>query len=181
MFNLPPRVSQQAALSTHVHFKGIAGDHEALQQQHAGSVADQAVALHLSQTQASISRATFCRLPDGEMKVFVTPLLQTQRLVSSKKKERTTQHRCCWRCRFICDENKATNFTWWEPLWGLWLWRAFYREPCVSVSDNTQVRSRCMLPEVPWGKHSNQTSTSIKPLTSCQQGNTKNTTNSVIR
>lgn len=72
MLNSPPGVPQQATLSTHVHFKRIAGDHEALQQQHAGSVADQAVAFHLAQTQASISRATFCRLPDGEMNIFVT-------------------------------------------------------------------------------------------------------------
>lgn len=94
MFNLPPGVSQQATLSTHVHFKGIAGDHEALQQQHAGSVADQAVALHLSQTQASISRATFCRLPDGEMNIFVTPLIQKHRLASSMKKEKAAQSHC---------------------------------------------------------------------------------------
>lgn len=32
VFNLPPRVSQQAALSAHVHLEGVAGDHEALQQ-----------------------------------------------------------------------------------------------------------------------------------------------------
>lgn len=64
MFNLPPWVSQQAALPAHVHLEGVTGDHEALQQQHARSVADQTVALHLAQTQPSVSGATLCRLPE---------------------------------------------------------------------------------------------------------------------
>lgn len=65
MFNLPARVSQEAALSTHVHFKRVAGDHESLQQQHARSVANQTVALHLAQTQASVSGAALGGLPGG--------------------------------------------------------------------------------------------------------------------
>lgn len=88
MLNSPPGVSQQATLATHVHLKRIAGDHEALQQQHAGSVADQAVAFHLPQTQASISRATFRRLPAGERNIFVTPLLEKYWLLSSTEKEK---------------------------------------------------------------------------------------------
>lgn len=64
LFSLPPGVSQQAALPAHVHFKGVAWDHEALQQQHARSVADQTVTFHLSETQTSVSGATLCWLPD---------------------------------------------------------------------------------------------------------------------
>lgn len=63
VFYLPARVSQEAALSAHVHFKGVAGDHEALQQQHARPVANQTVPLHLAQTQASVSGAALCGLP----------------------------------------------------------------------------------------------------------------------
>lgn len=70
VFNLPPGVSQQAALSAHVHLKGITGDHEALQQQHARSVADQTVSLHLAQTQTSVSGAALRRLPDGGTDAF---------------------------------------------------------------------------------------------------------------
>lgn len=91
-FHLPAGVSQQATLSTHVHFEGVAGDHQALQQQHAGSVADQAVALHLSQAQASVSRAAFCWLPDGDTSISVAPLLQKHSL-STEKGERGRQ-RC---------------------------------------------------------------------------------------
>lgn len=59
---------------------------------------------------------------------------------------------------------ELTALTWWEQLWDLWLWRAFYQGPCASVSGSTQDRSRCKLPEVPWGDESNQTWGSIKPL-----------------
>lgn len=68
--NSPPRISQQAALATHVHLEGVAGDHEALQQQHTRSVADQTVPLHLTQTQTSVSGATLCWLPVGTTDTF---------------------------------------------------------------------------------------------------------------
>lgn len=65
VYNLPPRVSQQATLSAHVHLKGVTGDHEALQQQHTRSVANQTVTFHLAQTQTSISGAALRWLPDS--------------------------------------------------------------------------------------------------------------------
>lgn len=72
LVNLPARVAQQATLSTHIHFKRITWNHEALQQQHAGTIADQAVTFHLSQTETSIPGATFCRLPEGQTETTTT-------------------------------------------------------------------------------------------------------------
>lgn len=48
---------------THVHLKGITGDHQSLKQQHAGSIANETVSFHLSQTETTIPGTTLCRLP----------------------------------------------------------------------------------------------------------------------
>ncbi len=61
-----PEISQQATFVTHVHLKSITGDHQSLKQQHAGSIANETVSFHLSQTETTIPGTTLCRLPASQ-------------------------------------------------------------------------------------------------------------------
>lgn len=96
----PARVSQEPTQPTDVHLKGIAGDHQPLQQHHAGSVTDQTVPLHLTQAQASVTRSPLGRLPVGSreqnpLKPFPHPqssLLLPSPASQKKQKLESTSH-----------------------------------------------------------------------------------------
>lgn len=60
---LPAWISQQTTLSTHIHLKSVTGDHQSLEQKHAGTIANQTVSLHLPQTETTISGTSLSRLP----------------------------------------------------------------------------------------------------------------------
>mmetsp|Transcript_6146 Transcript_6146/g.17625 ORF Transcript_6146/g.17625 Transcript_6146/m.17625 type:complete len:202 (-) Transcript_6146:960-1565(-) len=56
-------VPQQPAVLADMHLKGVGGDHQPLQQQHASTVPDEAVSLHLTKTQAALPGAPLRGLP----------------------------------------------------------------------------------------------------------------------
>ena len=59
----PAAVAEQAARVAHVHVEGVAADHEPLDEEHAGPVGDEAVALHLAQPQPSLPAPSLGGLP----------------------------------------------------------------------------------------------------------------------
>ncbi len=60
---LPSRVAQQTALVAHVNIEGITGNHQTFQKQHTGSVSDQTITFHFTESQTTLASSALGRLP----------------------------------------------------------------------------------------------------------------------